>query len=428
MKIALFSYEYPPDTAHGGVATCTYQTAMMMACRGHHVEVFVGSETRSITEHVNGITVHRLRHPDHGSFHQAIGPVFTERHRTIRFDVIETPELEAEARDAMAQAPDVARVVKLHCPNLYLRQATHGRYNPPALFERARLHFDAWRQGHKPYWAGSRRPAPASPQSLHLEQLEHELAKQADVVITPSQHLGQRIITDWGIERSRIRHVPNVFCPGHAMLSLPIQTRTRRVTYIGRLEPLKGIFDLARAIPIIRRRFPDARFRLIGESQASDIFGDLRHYLDQTLLRRERDRVELIGEVPAERIPNYLGESDVCVLPSILDNFPYACLEAMAAGRAVVGTLGTGMQEMIDHDQTGRLVPMFNPHAIADAVVDLLQNDQRRWAIGQSARQHVIDTYNTTSLGPLHEQAYALAIMQRDKRLMLVNHGAGPDA
>lgn len=417
MKIALFSYEYPPDTAHGGVATCAFHTARMMAERGHHVEVFAGSYKRNQSTQAQGVTVHRLKHTDHGTFQDAIIPAFTQRQAAVGFDVIESPELEAEGWGVMRQSPQVARVVKLHCPNELIRQATHGQYDPPKPLERIRLHLDSAIHGQKPYWAGSGRPVTASPQSQRLEEAERELACAADVVITPSRHLGQRVVDTWGIDPSVIHRVPNVLVPDQQTLAIPFDTQTRVVTYIGRLEPLKGVFDLARAIPLIRRGQPDAGFRLIGESQDTGVFGDMRLYLQRTLLRRASGYVEMTGAVPRDRISHYLSEAEVCVFPSIMDNFPYVCLEAMAAGRAVVGTLDTGMQEMIEDGRTGRLVPQQAPERIAQAVLDLMQDRERRIAIGAAARRHVTRAYSTDTLGPLQELAYEEALARRDSRL-----------
>jgi glycogen synthase len=55
MKIAFISYEYPPDTAVGGIATYVYHAAKMMNERGHNVEVFAASGKRSCSEVENGI-------------------------------------------------------------------------------------------------------------------------------------------------------------------------------------------------------------------------------------------------------------------------------------------------------------------------------------------------------------------------------------
>jgi hypothetical protein len=73
MKIAFISYEYPPDSAHGGIATYMHQAARMMSGRGHHVEVFAGSRHRSGTFCEDGVLVHRLIEECHMDFYGPVG-------------------------------------------------------------------------------------------------------------------------------------------------------------------------------------------------------------------------------------------------------------------------------------------------------------------------------------------------------------------
>lgn len=431
MRIALFSYEFPPQTARGGIAASSYQTAQMMARRGHHVEVFAGSEERASSSIEDGVMVHRVLHPDqdHDRFHQVIAPVFAQRHATVGFDLFESPELLAEGLSTMKLTPRVARVVKVHSPNAFLLEATHGQYPPPGIRERVRLHFDALRQGQKPYWAGFGHATPQSAELREQFSREREVVEQADTLISPSNHLAARIVDEWHIDASIIHNVPNVFQPGGALLDIPAQTSTACIAFVGRLEPLKGVFDLARAIPLIRRRYPAVTFKLIGETQQSDLFGDMGHYLRRTLLRNEIDQTELVGPTPADQVASHLAAADICVFPSIFDNFPYVCLEAMAAARGVVGTHGTGMAEMIADRETGRLVLPQQPRAIADAVLDLLKNPQERMRMGAAAREHVLATYCPAALAPRQEKAYQQAMEQRDRRMAAtVNEKVAQDA
>jgi glycogen synthase len=57
MKIAFISYEYPPDTSYGGIATYVKQASQLLCQRGHHVEVFAASPDRCGTEVEEGILV-----------------------------------------------------------------------------------------------------------------------------------------------------------------------------------------------------------------------------------------------------------------------------------------------------------------------------------------------------------------------------------
>ena len=116
-----------------------------------------------------------------------------------------------------------------------------------------------------------------------------------------------------------------------------------------------------------------------------------------------------------ERIPAELGGIDICVFPSIWENFPNVCLEAMSAGRGVVGSQAGGMSEMLASG-AGRLVPPKNSAAIANAVIELLGNPNERMQMGAAARQRIKDEYNGDKIGSLMESVYREAIEIRRGR------------
>ena len=95
MKIAFISYEYPPDTAYGGSATYVQQAAVMLARRGHKVEVFAGSSSRQETYNDDGVLVHTLQGGRFDNFPGRAGAAFAARHRVVGFDVVEGIEYEA---------------------------------------------------------------------------------------------------------------------------------------------------------------------------------------------------------------------------------------------------------------------------------------------------------------------------------------------
>jgi hypothetical protein len=113
MKIAFISYEYPPDTAYGGIGTYMYQAAQMMHQMGHHVEVFTSSPHRSGTDIEDDILVHRINEKSRELFPAQIGKVFAKRHDIIEFDVLEGPEYKADAQAAVGLVPTIPLLIKL---------------------------------------------------------------------------------------------------------------------------------------------------------------------------------------------------------------------------------------------------------------------------------------------------------------------------
>jgi len=406
MHIAFISYEYPPDTAFGGIATYVKQAASLLSGRGHAVEVFAGSETRTGTENENGILVHRIQattshRKDQTGFAARIAPVFAQKHKRAAFDVLEGPDYLAEARGAIRAVPDIPLVIKLHTPCYLLRSMNTSHYGPLRhTLAAAKSVF----KGEKPFVF-------YKPE----DDIERLCCLQADEIAAPSHAVGEKVLHDWGLDPKKVSFFPLFFTPEESLLQIPVETNTNIVTYYGRLEIRKGVVDLADAIPLILRECPAARFQFVGRSLwAPRPRTDMKAFLAQKLAAHTRS-VEFLNPVPPSEIPTLLAETDICVFPSLWESFGYTCLESMSAGRGVVATDPSGMAEMLREGdkEFGRLVPPRSPAEIARAVVGLLQNPEERMRLGAAARARALDQYSLSRVGTLQEASYLRAIQRR---------------
>ena len=186
MKIAFISYEYPPDTADGGIATYVHQASRMLVQRGHQVEVFAGSCDRSETTIEDGVTVHRIKVMDSKEFAEPIGKVFAERHASVSFDVLEGPDFGADAREAVRLIRDIPLVLKLHTPSRMLLQLNY--YQAQANWvTKSYLYLASLLKGIQPAWGYAPEGAAYRPQVLKADQVEHSHALQADEIASPSK-------------------------------------------------------------------------------------------------------------------------------------------------------------------------------------------------------------------------------------------------
>ncbi len=375
MNVALISLEYPPETAYGGIATYARQAARMLAGRGHLVEVFAGTNGAEKTHCEDGIVVHRIPMQE-GLFTANVGAAFAHRHSQVAFDVLEGPEFRADALEAVRLVPDIPLVVKLHTP-FYLCGAL-GRQERGLLSQSRTL------------LGVARRRAQSVFPNIPMRDWEHTHALQADEVVSPSQSLADMMTREWKLDKSRVVAIPYPYTPAPAMLAIPADTLSNRVTFLGRLEVRKGVVDLGRAIPLVLKQCPQAQFRFVGEAQASpDPTLNMEQYL-QRELSGHLASCEFVGKVALDSIPQMLQETDICAFPSLWENFPLVCLEAMSAGRGVVGSRAGGMAEMLDGGNVGRLATPRRPEELAAAIVELLQNPSMRTELGQKARQRVL--------------------------------------
>lgn len=399
MKIAFISYEYPPDTADGGIATYIYQAAKMLASRGHYVEVFAASRQRTETSTESGVVVHRLLADIQHEFHPRIGQLFANRHAEIGFDVLEGPEYGADAREAVRLVPDMPLVVKLHTPTFMIQRMNFSRLS---LATKARFYFGAVRRRIPPPWHPEN-----GGERLHI--------LDADEIAAPSRSIGQEVAKMWHLGSSQVAHVPYPYVPSKGLLDIAVETNTNVVTFFGRLEVRKGVLDLARAIPLVLHSHPQVKFRFIGRPMSSPRSNlDMRQYLERRLAPY-RQSVDFLDAVPLDAIPTVLAETDLCVFPSLWENFPNVCLEAMAAARGVIGSSAGGMAEMLENGGVGRVVPPKSPVKIAEAINELVADPPLRMRLGQAARSRILEEYNTERILTLQEASYYRAIKVRQQ-------------
>ena len=400
MKIAFISYEYPPDTALGGIGTYVYQVSKMMTQRGHHVEVFCGSLDRTISEEYEGVRVHRILSKDRRIFCQEIVPCFTKRHIEISFNLIESPEYMADGLNIKLIYPTLPLIVKLHTPTFLLYNIT---FKHEALSKKARFIIAGILKNkkiNKPYWK----------HVSNENDAEYRIVKLADQVHTPSISLGDIVSRKWKIKRNDIQNVPYPYIPEEKLLYIPLDTYTNTVTFIGRFEIRKGLVALCKAIPLVLKKHTEVKFRFVGSnSSLSPITGmDMRSYIEFQL-KNCKDNLEF-AEVKHDEIDTVYSSTAICVYPSLWENFPNVCLEAMSSGRAIIGSKEGGMKDMLENPPCGMLINPTDYTELANAINFLIENKNERIRIGTIARQIILDSYNMNIIGTLMENKYAEVI------------------
>jgi glycosyltransferase involved in cell wall biosynthesis len=165
----------------------------------------------------------------------------------------------------------------------------------------------------------------------------------------------------------------------HAELWLPRHAPI--VGNIAALAPHKGQRYLVDAAALVVREVPDARFVILGE-------GELRPQLEKQVREHHLEKhVALPGFRPDAL--SLLKGFDLFVMSSVTEGLGTSILDAMACGKAVVGTRAGGIPEVVADGQTGLLVPPRDPAALARAIVELLSDPQRRDRMGAAALARV---------------------------------------
>ena len=147
-----------------------------------------------------------------------------------------------------------------------------------------------------------------------------------------------------------------------------IKDRKEMVGYIGGLSALKGVQNLAKAIPLVLEKKRDVMFLIGGD-------GPLLSGIKEELKANNAfSKVKFVGWIPHNGVPNYLNEIKLLVLPSYTEGSPGIVREAMACGTPVLATPVGGVPDVIKDGKTGFIMVDNSPECIAKNVIKVLEH------------------------------------------------------
>ena len=227
------------------------------------------------------------------------------------------------------------------------------------------------------------------------EDVEALIMSDADGVIVSTEEERQDIVRYYGARRGDVEVIPagvnlEMFQPvdraqARAALSdeLGLRDDERIILYVGRIEPLKGIDILLRALPMLECDDP-VRALIVGGNPGND--AELERLKSLASELGIADAVTFTGSVPQSSLPAYYSAADVFTLPSHSESFGLAPLEAMACRVPVVVSRVGGLKTFVTSGENGYLVPWRCPESFAQRFDTLLANPELRDAMGKAAR------------------------------------------
>ena len=218
---------------------------------------------------------------------------------------------------------------------------------------------------------------------------ENNIIKSADLVVAFTDHERQLMARYHNVDPLKVEVIP---CGVDTDLFNPIDrnvakeklgiSASRVALYVGRIEPLKGLEILIRAVTQIHS---DEGLSLIivgGDPDADEEIIRLKQII---LALRMESSISFIGAVDQQELPLYYNASDVLVIPSYYESFGLVALEAMACGIPVIASRVGGLPTTVKDSKTGYLVPWRCPDPFADKLQIILNNQSIHDAMSRSA-------------------------------------------
>ena len=177
---------------------------------------------------------------------------------------------------------------------------------------------------------------------------------------------------------------------------------------LSRIDSNKGHDLLLHAWDIVRKEIPDVQLVIGGGSpnpkpRELEVFANMDKIIDEAGMQ---DRIIKIGYVPGDMMRAYYQQAEVFVMPSLFEPFGMTSQEAMACGTPVVASKFGGIRNTIINGYNGFLVDAANPQEFADAILNLLGDENKCKEIGQNAYKVILEEYSWEAIARRHLEFY----------------------
>ena len=360
LRIAFATPEYvTEDHFDGGLANYINRIAKVLADLGHDVHVITLSHKDENHFDHEGVIVHRVM----------LKPMWHAFNRVTRYSLATTlhwlnfstqafrklKQLHGQHPFHVIQYPSYSFCGLLSIPFLRAAHVVRASSYQPALNDAA----------------GVKRNLD-SVVTERLEALQYKLTRN---VFAPSRAMQKTLASKTKVRDARVIRTPFYVETSEWDNSVYEQFFKGRkyALYFGRFQLHKGFHTLAQALPRFLSYCPDAHVALIGRdmetSMASSMAGFARAQCGSSA-----SRLILMENLPHSQLYPVIAGAQFVVLPSLIDNSPNACLEAMGLGKVVIGTSGTSFDELIIDGVTGFLVPPADPESLAGKMISVWAN------------------------------------------------------
>ena len=370
MKIGTLTWEYPPRVV-GGIARHCEGLAKALIKQKHDVHLFtLDFPGAPEYEEMDGIKVYRasteLGHPNFLTwvlmFNHFLSKRMADVTKTVDFDVMHVHDwLAAFSGISFKHYLKKPIVLTMHSTEVGRAQGLH------------------------------------SPDSFSINGIEWWATYEADRVIVCSHSMKDEICNHFNLPREKVDIIPNAI--DASKYDIPVDRGAVRQRYgvgwgeklilcVGRLVPQKGVEYFIRAIPLIAKKYPEAKFIIVGEGWSRDLLEE------EARASGHANKITFTGFASDKQVIELMTSADTLVVPSIYEPFGIVALEGMATGVPVVASRVGGLAEVIDHDKTGIFVYPRSPESLAWGIDKVLSDPDNAKMLTKNAKEKLHKAYS----------------------------------
>jgi glycosyltransferase involved in cell wall biosynthesis len=376
LRIAFATTEYVTENYFdGGLANYINRVSRILAGLGHDVHVVTLSLQDEDEFKHEGVMVHRVM----------LKPVWHLLNRVTRNSLATTLYWLNFSTQAYRKLKQLHRQEPFHLIQ-YPNYSFCGLFSIPLLraahVVRASSYQPAWNDA-----AGVKRNFD-SVAAERLEAVQYRLTRN---VFAPSSAVQKMLANKTSVREARV--IRNPFYVETREWDPTVYEQflegKKYALYFGRFQLHKGFHRLAQALPRLLNAHPDAYVALVGRDMETSLASSMAGFA-RAQCGSSAGRLILLENLPHSQLYPVIAGAHLVVLPSLIDNSPNTCLEAMGLGKVVIGTSGTSFDELIIDGVNGFLVPPDNPTALAEKMISAWTHPDLA-TMSAAAKQRMLD-------------------------------------
>lgn len=389
MKILILSWEYPPRNI-GGISTHVYNLSHSLVQAGNEIHVITcGKEGAEAFEDDNGVQVHRVEpyNIPSGNFIEWVNHLnYAMIEKSIKilkesgkFDLLHAHDwLVAFAARTLKEIHKLPLISTIH-------STEHGRNNG--------IYTDMQK---------------------YIASVEDFLLKESNKVICCSNYMKEQIASLFNYSLEDINVIPNGVPAGSLKNENILSFRRnyasdeeKLIFFIGRHTYEKGIHLLIEAIPRIIPTNSHVKFIIAGVGPMTE---ELKY---KAYALGVADKIVFTGYLNDFDKNSFYQAADAVVIPSLYEPFGIVALEAMVEGCPVIAARTGGLEEIITDNITGKLFDVSSSVDLADAIIDLLNNDPLRGEIVNNAFSLINEKYTWEKVASLTADTFQTVVPRK---------------
>ena len=237
-------------------------------------------------------------------------------------------------------------------------------------------------------------------ETLRRIDVETDIVGFADHLVAATPAEEEQLVELYGANPRKITIIPpgvdlelfHPHSPEDAKLRIGVKPCDNMILFVGRIEPLKGVDTLLRAMALLAYECPT----WVKQLCVAIIGGDPNTSENEEMERLKAIRAELgitdlvtfLGAHDQDKLHHYYSAAQMVIMPSHYESFGMVALEAMACGTPVIASEVGGLAYLVRDGQTGFHVPDRDPVALASAIARLAQDPALRQRLGRQAHQY----------------------------------------